>query len=132
MLFSVKCFNFWEKYHISGKFWYFRKNFLFRLLKWYIDLPPPVAKKNKFKCPFFSKSAPQSLPPPPPQLLEASYAPVRYTVNIIWYNPVSSKAEPSTSLIPSIEELVLRKGSAAVIPWDNQGAIIFILTYCWC
>ena len=66
-------FVFKKKCGIYGKFfWDDRKIFL----RWPPTPPPPVANISGGKflgALFYSKSAPQSLPPP--QLLEASYAP---------------------------------------------------------
>ena len=94
MLLPENFIHFREKYHISEKFfWYIRKIFfIFRKKTCYIlkiflvcrkkifeikspPLPPPVANisgKKFLDVLFYSKSAPQSLPP---QLLEPSYAP---------------------------------------------------------
>ena len=89
MLFSGKFFPFREKYGISGKFFgvfgkkfsYLGKNAMsekfFRYVrKFSFETSPPVAnfsRKKNLDALFYSESAPQSLPPP--QLLEASYAP---------------------------------------------------------
>jgi hypothetical protein len=90
MLFPENFFNLRGKYHTSGRFFcisgkcfsYLGKNVIypeiffgmFEKIFWE-ELPPRW-------CPFFSKSAPQSLPPPP-QLLGASYAPAKmYEVSI--------------------------------------------------
>jgi hypothetical protein len=90
MLFPEKCFNFGEKYHICGKFLgIFRKicSFLGKTVVFPEKCFDPLngtlteiflatgggvggggggelTQKNIFKCPFFSKSAPQSLAPP--------------------------------------------------------------------
>jgi hypothetical protein len=95
MLLPEHFIHFGEKYHISENFfWYIRKIFfIFRKKTCYIlkiflvcpktifeiksppPLPPPVANisgKKFLDVLFYSKSAPQSLPP---QLLEPSYAP---------------------------------------------------------
>ena len=94
MLLPENFIHFREKYHISENFfWYIRKIFfIFRKKTCYIlkiflvcpkknfeikspSLPPPVANisgKKFLDVLFYSKSAPQSLPP---QLLEPSYAP---------------------------------------------------------
>jgi hypothetical protein len=50
------------------------------------ELPPRRQhyREKIFRCPFHSKSAPQSLPPP--QLLDASYAPVYENIRLFVYN----------------------------------------------
>ena len=89
MLFPENFFHFWEKYHIFGKFFGIPGKFFSYLGKnvvypgkcfWYVRkifemtcLPVANISGKKFlDALFYSKSAPQSLPPP--QLLEASYA----------------------------------------------------------
>ena len=72
MLFPENFFNFRGKYNISGKFFGMSEKFF------EMTSPPPRSRRQhfrekNFRCPFYSKSAPQSLPPP---LLDASYAPV--------------------------------------------------------
>ena len=67
MLFPENFFHFREKYHISGYMWYIRKIILVCPKKIFETTPsPPVANisgENNFRCPFYSKSAPQSLAP---------------------------------------------------------------------
>jgi hypothetical protein len=67
-----------EKYfHIYEKMCYIRKKFLVCPENFFEMTSPPRRQHFRgkiFRCLFYSKSAPQSLAPPP-QLLEASYAP---------------------------------------------------------
>jgi hypothetical protein len=90
MLFPENYFHFREKYHISGKFFgisgkfvsYLGKNVVypenfFGMSGKFFEMTCPPRRQHLrekiFRCLFYSKSASQSLAPPP-QLLEASYA----------------------------------------------------------